>query len=265
MTEAPASSTYGGYSFERRDSLFRDSALAILPLILDVVHPRSVIDVGCGLGVWLSVLKSMGVPDILGIERPGYDREKILVPQENIALMDLREPLRLSRKFDLTLSLEVAEHLPPDRASSFIDDLTGLSPVIAFSAAIPLQGGPGHLNEQWPDYWISLFDQSGYEAFDIIRPAIWRNDEVKFWYRQNLLLFIDRTCIAKFPSLSNLPKPLPLVHPAAYLRKCEELERMIRITDMRLWKRLQKTTFLLERISRRLKRGFAWKNRKTPR
>ena len=45
------------------------------------------------------------------------------------------------RTYDLAICVEYAEHLPEARAASFIGDLTKLAPAIAFSAAIPGQGG----------------------------------------------------------------------------------------------------------------------------
>jgi hypothetical protein len=33
--------------------------------------------------------------------------------------------------------------------------------VVLFSAAIPFQGGVGHINEQWPDYWVKYFSKTG--------------------------------------------------------------------------------------------------------
>jgi ribosomal protein L11 methylase PrmA len=44
----------------------RSSAEVIVPLVLEVVKARSVIDVGCGTGEWLSVFKEHGVEDIWG-------------------------------------------------------------------------------------------------------------------------------------------------------------------------------------------------------
>jgi ribosomal protein L11 methylase PrmA len=44
----------------------RSSAEVIVPLVLEVVKARSVIDVGCGTGEWLSVFKEHGVEDIGG-------------------------------------------------------------------------------------------------------------------------------------------------------------------------------------------------------
>jgi hypothetical protein len=83
------------------------------------------------------------------------------------------------------MSLEVAEHLPPDRSNSFIAELTALAPVALFSAAIPQQGGTDHINERWQSYWAGLFKKRGFSPLDVIRPAVWENDAVERWYRQN--------------------------------------------------------------------------------
>lgn len=73
------------------------------------------------------------------------------------------------RNFDLAVSLQVAEHLPPSSAKGFIDSLAKLAPVVLFSAAIPLQAGAEHLNEQWPEYWAALFKTHDYLPIDCIR------------------------------------------------------------------------------------------------
>ena len=46
----------------------RRTAEAIVPLVLALVKPQSVVDVGCGLGTWLSVFKDFGVKDVFGID-----------------------------------------------------------------------------------------------------------------------------------------------------------------------------------------------------
>lgn len=60
--------------------------------------------------------------------------------------------MTFNRRFDLAMTIEVAEHLTPVRADSFVEDLTRLSDVVLFSAAIPAQGGINHVNEQWQSY-----------------------------------------------------------------------------------------------------------------
>jgi len=35
---------------------------------------------------------------------------------------------------------------------------------VLFSAAIPNQGGTGHINEQWQEYWAEKFYANGFGA-----------------------------------------------------------------------------------------------------
>ena len=86
--------------------------------------------------------------------------------------------------------VEVAEHLAPSRGPALVEELCALAPNVLFSAAIPGQGGTHHLNERWQSYWASLFRKHGYEPFDIIRPRVWDNSSVEYWYRQNCLLYV---------------------------------------------------------------------------
>lgn len=128
------------------------SAEQIVPILLELIQPQSVIDVGCGTGTWLSVFCEHGIEDIWGVDGDYVQEEALEIPKDRFLSHDLTKPLALDRKFDLAISLEVAEHLPCDSAEAFVDSLTQLAPVILFSAAIPFQGGVGHVNEQWQEY-----------------------------------------------------------------------------------------------------------------
>jgi hypothetical protein len=68
--------------------------------------------------------------------------------------------------------------------------------VVLFSAAIPGQGGTGHVNEQWPKYWRQLFAARGFRLLDPIRPLVREDYRIKFWYRQNILMFASEQAIA---------------------------------------------------------------------
>ena len=204
----------------------RLSAQEIVPLVLELVQPRSVVDVGCGLGTWLSVFKGHGVDEILGIDGDYVDRSKLEIPEERYLAFDLKTPLRMSRKFDLVVSLEVAEHLPGEYAGIFVDSLTRLGPVILFSAAIPFQGGTRHVNEQWPEYWRKYFQEKEYVAVDCLRRKIWRNENVEWWYAQNTLMFVRRGHLERCPSLKEESEntaisQLSIVHPKKYLEEIE--------------------------------------------
>lgn len=200
----------------------RRSAKEIIPLVLELIQPQHVIDVGCGAGTWLSVFKECGVEDIWGVDGAYVDKKILEIPEERFFSFDLKNPLRMDGQFDLVVSLEVAEHLPSECAGIFVDSLISLGPVILFSAAIPFQRGAGHINEQWPDYWVQFFQKKGYVVIDCIRKKIWQNDNVEWWYAQNILLFVRRDYLASHPLLqrefeNTAISQLSIVHPRKYL------------------------------------------------
>ncbi len=210
------------YYMTRREGA-RRSAREIVPFVMGLVQPKSVIDVGCGVGTWLSVFMQYGVEDMLGIDGEYVDRQMLEIPEANFMPFDLRKPLRIDREYDLAVSLEVAEHLPEQHAQQFVDSLSRLAPVILFSAAIPFQGGTDHVNEQWPDYWVSQFRQKGFVGLDCIRWRVWRNENVEWWYAQNAFLVVREEHLNRCPPLSmehRYPScdPLAVVHPMKYLK-----------------------------------------------
>jgi hypothetical protein len=152
--------------------------------------------------------------------------------------VDVRRPFALPRRFDLAMSLEVAEHLPESSAAGFVESLVAAAPAVLFSAAIPFQGGWHHVNEQWPEYWALLFKQHRYFALDCLRSAFWDNPRTCWWYAQNMVLFLrhDHFLWARHTPASPLPA---LVHPHNYLRQVDELreaarERTLRETVQRI-------------------------------
>ena len=202
----------------------RRSADVIVPLLLDIVRPKSVVDVGCGVGSWLATFQANGIEDVLGVDLDNVDRDLLLIPPEKFLPFDLRQPLRLDRTFDLALCFEVVGLLPSENAASVVDSLVRLSSVVAFSAPIPLQGGPNAINEQWPEYWTALFAERGYVMIDPIRRVIWDRSDVKWWFAQNLLLFIREELVASDPRWSQereraKESPLSLVHPQLLLER----------------------------------------------
>lgn len=169
------------------------SAEVIVDLFLKA-FPRtaSVIDVGCGVGGWLAAFTSRGITDVTGLDGPYVPTSMLRIPAERFISTDLSVPLPVDRRRDVAISLEVAEHLSPAVAETFVDGLTRLAPVVLFSAAIPRQGGVKHFNERWQSYWAELFAGHGYVALDFIRPRIFESPEVEWWYQQNTLVFCTR-------------------------------------------------------------------------
>jgi SAM-dependent methyltransferase len=193
------------------------SAQAVVPRVVGLTGARSIVDVGCGSGAWSRACRDIGVPEVVGIDGghvPGAHRE---VGTEFVE-HDLVEPLSLDRYFSLAICVEVAEHLPAERAPGLIADLTSLAPVVLFSAAVPGQGGTGHVNEQWSEYWVALFEAHGWTCRDAIRPWVRTNEQVAWWYRQNLYLAVAPSAdgaYSSFPKLDSIRIP----NPVDYLRR----------------------------------------------
>lgn len=180
------------------------SAKVVVPLVVDLVHPATVVDVGCATGAWLSVCRDHKINYTIGLDGAYVDPSKLLIPPDCIKVVDLAKPFSLSERFDLAISLEVAEHLPPRSASGFVRSLCQLAPIVLFSAAVPGQGGQHHVNERWPEYWRQAFANQHFVMFDPFRPLLWHDERVAFYYRQNLFLFIREDLLKANPRFSQL-------------------------------------------------------------
>ena len=220
-TEDPAA-TYDAAFYQAQVEGSLRSAKLVVPEILNLVpNIQSVIDVGCGTGAWLCVFEDCGVKDVLGIDGGSVPPEQLLIAPEKHIFRPLTEPFTPDKRYDLAITLEVAEHLEEEHAEAFVAQLCRASDVIVFGAAIPGQGGHRHVNERWPSYWNDLFECQGYTAFDLIRPIIWADDRIEWWYRQNTLLFVHENrddLIAHYAKMAGIGRhSLDIVHPDCFL------------------------------------------------
>ncbi len=202
------------------------SARAILPAVFAILPARSVVDIGCGQGVWLQAARELGAREVVGVDGDHVDRRTLAIDERDFVACpldgDFVKPVaaRGRKRFDVAMCLEVAEHLPYRAAPALVERLTRLSDVVLFSAAVPFQSGTHHVNEQWPEFWALQFKTRGYACFDYLRWQFWGRADIDWWYAQNLLLFVrDKT-----PMASRLPasarqdgRGLSVVHPENYL------------------------------------------------
>lgn len=221
------------YDYERNLHTIEGPEAAI-PQIFKAL-PRSLLDVGCGMGGWIAAARRQGVVEVLGVDGATIDPGKLAVPAEYFCHQDLTQPWSLGREFDVALCLEVGEHLAECHAAGLIDALVAHSALIVFSAAIPGQGGQHHVNCQWPTYWQNLFNQRGYVCADDLRWEIWDDERIEPWYRQNM--FSARRDAAR---AGREPRIRSVVHPAMHqlvLTNDEPgsfAERLRRIEDGRM-------------------------------
>lgn len=196
------------------------SAQRLLPLVMAALAPRSVIDVGCGRGVWLAEFMRLGVGDAIGVDGDYVTADTLAMPVGRFVPRDITQPFDLGRQFDLALCLEVGEHVPNEASSELVSNIARHAAMVVFSAAVPGQGGQDHINEMPLEFWRGLFEARGFEAFDPFRRALRGFREVEPWYRNNVLLYVrseltDRlpaqvraTAIAKGTSIADLSSPL---------------------------------------------------------
>jgi 2-polyprenyl-3-methyl-5-hydroxy-6-metoxy-1,4-benzoquinol methylase len=237
------------------------SAEQVLPVLFSKKKPASLLDVGCGNGSWLKVAEKLGITDLKGIDAQEQLPGEWPLPADKFELVNLQEPFDLNRKFDMVLCLEVAEHLPEKDASNLIESLTKHSDLIVFSAAIPRQGGYMHINEQAPAYWQKLFNQSGFNTYDDIRPVIWNNEKIFWWYRQNIFI-AERAGVSGGRPSENI---LYLVHPDNYIEKDNNRQMLADnkadlIINNNYWKQVdQSIEYHLRRVARLIISGKAKK------
>lgn len=219
-------SIYKDSMYKQRHQKTLYSAETILSLVLSSIPPvRSAVDFGCGVGTWLSVLQDKGVLEVQGFDGPWVNKDLLEIPRESFHQARLDESIQVDKKYDLAITLEVAEHLPKESASGFVNSLVSASDFVLFSAAIPFQGGKGHINEQWQSYWCDLFHNKGYVASDFIRQKVWDDASIPVWYRQNIFLFFKKERVEELDASLIFGERCGLfsvVHPEMYTLKMDQ-------------------------------------------
>ncbi len=211
-----------GFYVRRQQQKEYAARLMVDHLLAHVSGVQSAVDLGCGVGIWLAELRHRGA-DVKGYDGPWVDPSALQIPTDCFERRELSEPLEVSKRVDLAISLEVAEHLPAAVAPTFVANLVALSDLVLFSAAVPGQGGTHHVNERWPSYWRALFGLHGYQLVDLFRPTFWAEGRIPYWYRQNTFVYVRRERLAAMPKLRALAEresmPLDVVHPDLYAEK----------------------------------------------
>ncbi|MDD5071590.1 MAG: methyltransferase domain-containing protein [Patescibacteria group bacterium] len=178
--------------FKNTIKLESSSAKAAVNILIKHFHPQSVIDIGCGAGIYLKGFSERGVK-IKGIDgSPAAKKESPV--RGKIKIYDLCRPLSLKKQFALCLCFEVAEHLPAQCAPTLVDTLTKASPLIVFTAATPGQGprSIGHINEQPREYWIEKFKAKNFILDKKLTARIkkeMKTKKVVWWIAKNLMVF----------------------------------------------------------------------------
>ena len=204
------------------------SAEIILGLLFSKIEPNSVIDFGCATGTWLAECKSLGVGTILGLDGGWVDPALLEIDSGEFREYDLGVTKYTSdRKYDLSLCIEVAEHIPESMVENLVESITEASDIILFSAAVCGQGGTGHINEQPQHYWANHFAKWDYICVDLIRPKIWENESVNVIYKQNMFLYMRKSTYEELDFEANVisePFDLDRIHPDLFRMRSRKLD-----------------------------------------
>ena len=206
---------YRGRFYSERRERTEYAATTILKLVSEALSEQreihKVADFGCGVGVFLDAAEKIWNAKTVGFEGDWVPKNLFIpngVLKRGDIIAEANSMPELS--FDLCICLEVAEHFPAEESEAIVDALCRLAPVVLFGAAPVGQGGKGHVNEAPLSYWASAFQRRGYNCFDKIRPNIWLDESIPFWYRQNTVLFM------KCDDEQTAPLPLDAIHPELF-------------------------------------------------
>lgn len=200
------------------------TAKAMAPLI-DTILPdvKSVIDLGCGCGAFIKEFQLLD-KNILGLDIAEAAKNSLVIGDKYFSLHNISKPYKPDNEYDLAICMDTAQLFSPAEADIILDNLTNSAPLILFSSAIPGSGGRHHLNEQYPTYWREKFQARSFVGLDIIRPLVWNNPDIFWWYKQGIFLAIHTSRQELISRLENLPdfQFAPLIHPDMFAFKTEK-------------------------------------------
>jgi SAM-dependent methyltransferase len=101
-----------------------EGARTALAVLLSMIRPGSMLDVGCGTGVWLLAASELGVSDFVGIDGVDIPERELHIPSHHFVQRNLEFGFDLGRRFDLALCLEVAEHLDCSSSRDLVKSIT---------------------------------------------------------------------------------------------------------------------------------------------
>lgn len=135
----------------------RGSAFLLSRWLSENFHPNSVVDIGCGSGIFLWDFMSDG-KEVLGIDFEENARKML---GEDFIQGDLSESITFQKKYDLALSIEVVEHIDKQFEKTVIENIAKSSDLFLFSGAKPGQVGENHINCGTKAHWLNLFSHHG--------------------------------------------------------------------------------------------------------
>jgi 2-polyprenyl-3-methyl-5-hydroxy-6-metoxy-1,4-benzoquinol methylase len=179
------------FKLSSREYILKNSPRIMAEVIKDFFSPASVVDIGCGSGLYLKELSKLNT-EIFGIDGSAAALRNLVIDKDKFLIQDVTNIFSLPRRYDCAICFEVGEHIPMAKSDILVDNITRASNLIVFAAAQKGQGGRDHINEQSPQFWVDIFKQKGYsllaEETRKIRKIL-SDRKAAFWLTENILVF----------------------------------------------------------------------------
>ena len=148
-----------GRPYERDDVWLRFFGTIAARIVRDIAPARA-LDAGCAIGLLVETLRDLGV-DAEGLDVSDYAIAR--------AHPSVRPYLRvgsitdeLDGRYDLIVSIEVVEHMPPGDAEAAVANICRHTDDVLFSSSPTDFAEPTHVNVRPPEHWAEMFATHGF-------------------------------------------------------------------------------------------------------
>lgn len=150
----------GGVPYARGESAWTDFFDSVARVIVRTLRPRSVLDVGCALGMLVEALRERGI-DARGMDISRWAIQQVPPELQPFCWVGSVTD-EIDGHYDLITCTEVLEHLPASLAEASVANLCRHADAILFSSTPDDFDEPTHLNVEPHGYWATLFLRQGF-------------------------------------------------------------------------------------------------------
>jgi glycosyltransferase involved in cell wall biosynthesis/SAM-dependent methyltransferase len=150
----------GGMPYSRSEPHWVEFFAGVAKAIAETLRPRTVLDVGCAIGMLVEALRERGI-DARGVDISPWAIAQVPVHlRQFVSVGSATE--EIDGDYDLITCVEVLEHLPPSLAEVAIANLCRHAQMVLFSSTPDDFDEPSHLNVEPSEYWADIFLRQGF-------------------------------------------------------------------------------------------------------